>query len=216
MRNNRPLLSSRSQQLKNETSTTDGAIMFGQHNSKAKWFKPVHKLNYYFNSLTPLHCVSFLGLLVSWLPSNQDETAYNCRYLNFYHNQRNHSMNTNHSSLNSHTRKQSMVSPKFELQPKNYCLLNLHRCQRQESMTIFLKSPNQLLLRTNFQDPYQNGTCQAGQMRPTVHMTLPFKLTAHNWQKWKSTFLTCPCHKINRVRSSWSKKIQLYLKKLRV
>ena len=22
------------------------------------------------------------------------------------------------------------------------------------------------------------------------------KLTAHNWQKWKSTFLTCPCRKI--------------------
>ena len=23
-------------------------------------------------------------------------------------------------------------------------------------------------------------------------------LTAHNWQKWKSTFLTWPCHKIYR------------------
>ena len=32
-------------------------------------------------------------------------------------------------------------------------------------------------------------------------------LTAHNWQKWKSRFLTCPCHKI---WSSWSKKFQLY------
>ena len=21
-------------------------------------------------------------------------------------------------------------------------------------------------------------------------------LTAHNWQKWKSIFLTCPCHEI--------------------
>ena len=27
---------------------------------------------------------------------------------------------------------------------------------------------------------------------------IPFTLTAHNWQKWKSTFLTCPCHKIYR------------------
>ena len=26
-------------------------------------------------------------------------------------------------------------------------------------------------------------------------------LTAHNWQKWKSTFLTCPCHKIYRVEA---------------
>ena len=23
-------------------------------------------------------------------------------------------------------------------------------------------------------------------------------LTAHSWQKWKSTFLTCPCHEIYR------------------
>ena len=23
-------------------------------------------------------------------------------------------------------------------------------------------------------------------------------LTAHNWQKWKKVFLTCPCHKIYR------------------
>ena len=26
-------------------------------------------------------------------------------------------------------------------------------------------------------------------------------LTAHNWQKWKSTFLTCHCHKISRVET---------------
>ena len=26
-------------------------------------------------------------------------------------------------------------------------------------------------------------------------------LTAHNWQKWKSTFLTCPCHEIYRVEA---------------
>ena len=23
-------------------------------------------------------------------------------------------------------------------------------------------------------------------------------LTAHNWQKWKRVFLTCPCHEIYR------------------
>ena len=25
-----------------------------------------------------------------------------------------------------------------------------------------------------------------------------YSLTAHNWQKWKRVFLTCPCHKIDR------------------
>ena len=40
-------------------------------------------------------------------------------------------------------------------------------------------------------------------------------LTAHNWQKWKSTFLTCSCYKIYReeaVGQKKKKKIQLYLK----
>ena len=27
------------------------------------------------------------------------------------------------------------------------------------------------------------------------------KLTAHNWQKWKRVFITCPCHKIYRVEA---------------
>ena len=27
------------------------------------------------------------------------------------------------------------------------------------------------------------------------------KTTAHNWQKWKRVFLTCPCHKIHRVEA---------------
>ena len=32
-----------------------------------------------------------------------------------------------------------------------------------------------------------------------IQNSLPIHLlTAHNWQKWKSTFLTCPCHKIYR------------------
>ena len=26
-------------------------------------------------------------------------------------------------------------------------------------------------------------------------------LTAHNWQKWKRVFVTCPCHKIYRVKA---------------
>ena len=26
-------------------------------------------------------------------------------------------------------------------------------------------------------------------------------LTAHNWRKWKSTFLTCPCHEVYRVEA---------------
>ena len=37
----------------------------------------------------------------------------------------------------------------------------------------------------------------------TVHVGLCLdimieQLTAHNWQKWKRVFLTCPCHKIYR------------------
>ena len=27
------------------------------------------------------------------------------------------------------------------------------------------------------------------------------QLTAHNWQKWKRVFLTCPCHEIYRVEA---------------
>ena len=26
-------------------------------------------------------------------------------------------------------------------------------------------------------------------------------LTAHNWQKWKRVFLTCPCHEIYRDKA---------------
>ena len=43
-------------------------------------------------------------------------------------------------------------------------------------------------------------------------------LTAHNWQKWKSTFLTCPCHKIYRVdavglkSSNYTLKITIFVK----
>ena len=28
-----------------------------------------------------------------------------------------------------------------------------------------------------------------------------WQLTTHNWQKWKSTFLTCRCYKIYRVEA---------------
>ena len=31
-------------------------------------------------------------------------------------------------------------------------------------------------------------------------------LTAHNWQKWKSAFLTCQCHEISRVEAVGLKK----------
>ena len=37
-------------------------------------------------------------------------------------------------------------------------------------------------------------------------------LTAHNWQKWKNRFLTCPCHKIYREEAVGLKKFQLYFK----
>ena len=37
-------------------------------------------------------------------------------------------------------------------------------------------------------------------------------LMAHNWQKWKRVFLTCPCHEIYRDEAVGLKKMQLYLK----
>ena len=37
-------------------------------------------------------------------------------------------------------------------------------------------------------------------------------LMAHNWQKWRSTFLTCACHEIYRDEGVGLKKSQLYLK----
>ena len=44
-----------------------------------------------------------------------------------------------------------------------------------------------------------------------------FGLTAHNWQKWTSIFLTCPCYKIYRVEavdlksSNYSLKIMIFV-----
>ena len=40
-------------------------------------------------------------------------------------------------------------------------------------------------------------------------------LTAHNWQKWKRVFLTCPCHKIYRDEGVGLKKVANILEKLR-
>ena len=37
-------------------------------------------------------------------------------------------------------------------------------------------------------------------------------LTAHNGQHWKSTFLTCHCHKISRVEAVGLKKSNFTLK----
>ena len=34
---------------------------------------------------------------------------------------------------------------------------------------------------------------------------------AHNWKKWKSTFLTCPCYKIHREEAV-GQKFQLQFK----
>ena len=48
--------------------------------------------------------------------------------------------------------------------------------------------------------------------RPCAHRTL--LLAAHNWQKWRSRFLTCPCHTIYRVEAV-DLKCSNYLSKLR-
>ena len=43
-------------------------------------------------------------------------------------------------------------------------------------------------------------------------------LTAHNWQKWRSTLLTCPCHNIYRKEalglnnSNYTWKIMIFVK----
>ena len=34
-----------------------------------------------------------------------------------------------------------------------------------------------------------------------IGMWIVGELTAHNWQKWKRVFLTCPCHEIYRVQA---------------
>ena len=49
----------------------------------------------------------------------------------------------------------------------------------------------------------------------------PILITAHNWQKWKSTFLACPCHEIYRVEavglksSSYALKIMIFCENVR-
>ena len=40
-----------------------------------------------------------------------------------------------------------------------------------------------------------------------------FWLTAHNWQKWKKVFLTCPCNEIYRVEAV-GLKVLIILEKL--
>ena len=47
--------------------------------------------------------------------------------------------------------------------------------------------------------------------KPAPHLPL----TAHNWQKWKRVFLTCPCHKIYRDEAVGIKKVANILEKLR-
>ena len=46
------------------------------------------------------------------------------------------------------------------------------------------------------------GIVLLNRIRPTLAFHRQYcignTLTAHNWQKWKSTFLTCPCHEICR------------------
>ena len=51
----------------------------------------------------------------------------------------------------------------------------------------------------------------------TSHGPIPHPLTAHNWQKWKRVFLTCPCHEIYREEavgvkcSNYTWKITIYV-----
>ena len=40
----------------------------------------------------------------------------------------------------------------------------------------------------------------------TIEYIYKLHLLAHNWQKWKSTFLTCHCYQISRVEAAGLKK----------
>ena len=42
---------------------------------------------------------------------------------------------------------------------------------------------------------------QALYTQPCTLSAITSHLTAHNWQKWKRVFLTCPCHEIYRVQA---------------
>ena len=90
---------------------------------------------------------------------------------NFYHKQHEYPMHTNHSSLNSHGRKQPTID--LRLQPINYCLLNSHRCQ--QLITVHLKFQNRLLLGTNSQVPVSKWYLQTPANDIHCRNDLPFK-----------------------------------------
>ena len=60
----------------------------------------------------------------------------------------------------------------------------------------------------------RSGHCQHGQSN-NVRAHWIWALSAHNWQKWKRVFLTCPCHKIYRDETVGIKKVANILEKIR-
>ena len=57
----------------------------------------------------------------------------------------------------------------------------------------------------NFKNPLESGFLWGGSMEPPLCTNgsagYLMQLTAHNWQKWKRAFPTCPCNKIYRDKA---------------
>ena len=68
-----------------------------------------------------------------------------------------------------------------------------------------IRPPN-LVKRTSEQSKKSSLLSKVTQMSTFVNFKISIKqtnkkLTAHNWQKWKRVFLTCPCHEIYRYEA---------------
>ena len=65
----------------------------------------------------------------------------------------------------------------------------------------------------NFWDVNPHVTCEYLDDKNRLNRGLwNFILTAHNWQKWKRVFLTCPCHEIYRDEAVGLKSCKCTLK----
>ena len=66
---------------------------------------------------------------------------------------------------------------------------------------------------------YKTGAVQLGinMINQQKHNCI-FCLMAHNWQKWKRVFLTCPCHKIygdeaiGQKNCKYTRKVTIFVK----
>ena len=88
------------------------------------------------------------------------------------------------------------------------CFLNFWRFWYHKEAYIFLITHSKCCSwkSIRLEDINENVPVQATKMKFTQYGQLQYtnyfvhrnSLMAHNWQKWRSRFLTCPCHKIYR------------------